>query len=413
MVEADDGVKLGLNDEVIKQGLGIIGKHPILLKHTYLYFKAPAGCVTDISSLEKYPNLMYLKLANNKLVELRALSSLPTLVQLDVSNNELTNCLNYEVAHCKEGNSWIDGDEAIGSMLTLANLSNNKISQLRDLSHHAHLEVLMLSNNAIKSITGLHNLNFLKVLDLSYNNITKIEGLDGLNIQELNLEGNHIMSLTGLAKLAKLAVLNVKGNRIGSLHPLKESKHLTVINACDNEIKYIRNTEYLSDLQWLGWIELMGNPCAKKHLYRRRVIFRLPFLTTLDKSDVSADERVEMANCYRLAEGSDLLKRANIFQKYNPDDKFTIAGPNGSFIDDEQDLTEEKLCKDCDFHDDVSMDEIQSAVHDTAGSFMASVTRSASAELDKMEDMLAETTTPHRHTVMYNQVPEDGEDEGL
>ena len=46
-------------------------------------------------------------------------------------------------------NAWADGDTAIGSMLTLANLSNNSIGVIGDLSHHLHLEVLKLGETAL------------------------------------------------------------------------------------------------------------------------------------------------------------------------------------------------------------------------------------------------------------------------
>lgn len=336
-----EGGESVLSHDLVKKGLGVLGKHPILLNHTYLELKVPAGDVANIDILENFPNLMYVNISKNKVVDLKVLQNLPSLVQLDASNNELTDCLDFTLAQCTGDNAWSDGDTALGSMLTLANLSFNKIGTLPDLSHHSHLEVLMLSNNSISTIQGLSSLKFLNVLDLSNNKISTIQGLDGLPIQELNLGGNSISSLEGLDKLPRLSNLNISNNDVMSLSALKGCKQLRVLNACDNRVVFIRQTEFLSGLPWLGVLELMGNPCSKKQYYRRRVLFRLPNLERLDKSNVAPEEKIETANLYGLESGGDLTERANIFNKHYPNDQFEVYGP--FFMDDEDGVTDEQL----------------------------------------------------------------------
>lgn len=330
-----------LSHEVVKRGLGVLGKHPILLNHTYLELKVPTGDVENIDILENFPNLMYVNIAKNKVADLKVLQNLPSLVQLDASNNELTECLDFTLARCTGDNAWSDGDTALGSMLTLANLSFNKIGTLPDLSHHIHLEVLILANNSISTIEGLSALKFLNVLDLSNNKISRIQGLGDLPIQELNLGGNSINSLEGLDKLPRLSSLNVSNNDVMSLSALKECKQLRVLNACGNRVVYIRQAEFLSELPWLGVVELMGNPCSRKQYYRRRVLYRIPKLERLDKSNVSPEERIETANLYGLESGGDLNERAGIFNKHYPQDQFEVHGP--FFMDDEDGVTEEQL----------------------------------------------------------------------
>ena len=287
-----------LTEDAVKSGLSVLGKHPVLLKHCFLELKVEDKEVCDISLLAQYPQLLYLHLSKNKISNLDVLSSLPSLVQLDVSHNQITDCLGFKIDRCTSANSWAQGDESFGSMLTLANLSHNSLTKLTSLDHHSYLEILLLSNNKISEIEGLSNLQFLKVLDLSYNNLTEIKGLDNLQIQELNLEGNQIVELSNLEKLPKLSSLNVKGNSIKSLSHLQMCDQLLVLDVGDNQLEHIRQTELLSKLPLLTSLTMKGNPCYTKRLYRRRVIFRLQKLLKLDSSDVSAEEIIEARNMY-------------------------------------------------------------------------------------------------------------------
>ena len=106
------------------------------------------------------------------------------------------------------------------------------------------------------------------MLDLSNNNLTEIDGLQGLLIIELNLEGNKIRNLTGLAENPRLSVLNVSNNRISSLAPLTSCLQLHNLNVSGNEIQYIRQVEFLGDFKWLRLFNFSGNPCGTKKFYR-------------------------------------------------------------------------------------------------------------------------------------------------
>ena len=365
-----------LSHEVVKKGLGVIGKHPIMLNHAYLELKIPEGSVDNIDILSNFPHLMHVCLAKNKITDLKVLENLPTLVQLDVSNNKLTECLNFNLAHCTMENAWTDGDTAIGSMLTLANLSKNSIGVIGDLSHHLHLEMLNLEGNNISKIEGLSSLKFLNVLNLSNNKIQKIEGLDGLNLQELNLSGNILADLTGLEGLSRLSSLDVSKNELMSLSPLTRCAQLRVLTACDNKILYIRQCEFLRRLQWLGVVELMGNPCSKKQLYRRRVLLHLPKLQKLDKSQVEPEELIETANLYGLEDGSDLASRAEIFSRYYPNDVFEVHGP--LFMDDEESLTAEELSRTYNWRDDLTAEDEGRLARDASEKFLGDITAQTS-----------------------------------
>jgi hypothetical protein len=201
----------------------------------------------------------------------------------------------------------------------------------------------------------------LQVLDLSYNRLTMIEGLDGLNIEELSLEGNTISDLTGLAQLPRLSSLNVAHNTITSLTPLAaHNKSLLHINLQYNRIAIIRQVECLQSIPWLQVLELAGNPCFAKPLYRERVVFRLPNLGKLDVTMISAEERVSDKCCVKSSfcqhgllmqciscsqiracnlynsPGGDIDNRTEVFLSVFPISQFVNTGP--TLVDDELDM---------------------------------------------------------------------------
>ena len=325
--------------EVIKAGLGHLGKHPTRLAHAYLSLSVPKRGLESVEILANYPNLMYVDVSANKIADLRVLELLPTLVQLNASWNNLSECLDFAPARCTDENAWSQGDQAAGSMLTLADLSNNKIVELREenLSAHPFLETLLLGHNSISRIQGLQSLAYLQVLDLSYNRITSIEGLAGLRVQELSLEGNLLTSAEGLAGLSQLCVLNISQNQIRSLYPLQTCDKLLRLEAGHNDLQHIKQTLFLRDIPWLAYLSLAGNPCCKKPHYRYRVLFRLPALKRLDASNVTAEEQIRTCNLFQV-QGGDLEARAAVFAAHFPGELFGDFGPTANFVDDEQDV---------------------------------------------------------------------------
>jgi len=337
LVKNMEGVPVSESSETIKSGLGQLGLHPILGRHCYLALCVSKADLQSVDILANYPNLMYVDVSSNKISDLRVLELLPTLVELNASWNDLTNCLDFAPALCDSDNAWSQGDLAVGSMLTLANFSHNRISRLNDLDRHPFLETLLLSHNSIERIQGLQSLAYLQVLDLSYNRISVIEGLDGLRLQELNLEGNQLESADGLAKLVNLSVLNISHNKIRSLYPLRLCNKLLKLEAGYNDIQVIKQALFLRDIPWLGFLSLRGNPCCRKIHYRYRILFRLPMLKRLDVTNVTAEEHIRTCNLFRV-QGGDLEAREAVFALHFPGEPFEDFGPTANFVDDEQDL---------------------------------------------------------------------------
>lgn len=264
------------------------------------------------------------------------------------SKNCLTKCLDYAPPLCLD-DAWSTGHTAVGSLLVSADLSQNYIADIGDLSHHPNLECLLLGANSISTISGLSKLSHLQVLDLSNNQIECITNLDNLPIRELNISGNRITSLKGLSKLPYLTALNASANKIASLYPLADCQQLNFVDVSRNQCRSIRQVVYLRKLQWLKTLVFDGNPCSIKPFYRSRVAYFLPYLIQLDKMIISAEERVRALNLYKSTDG-DLDMRKDVFAKYFPNEPFVDYSP--VFYDDELDCTMTELEAD-DGNDDV------------------------------------------------------------
>lgn len=194
---SNEAVQL-LNMETCKKGLKTLGLHPVTQRHAFLELSLPSLGIEDIGVLQNFPQIVYLDISHNCISSLRVLENMSSLLQLRARfvhvicsatsstagadtgccspscgcgcccgcrNNKITDCLNFSPPHCKETHSWPEGGKAIGSMLTLVDLSHNHIRRIGDLSHHRFLECLLLAKNQLSWIEGLHNLRFLQVHD--------------------------------------------------------------------------------------------------------------------------------------------------------------------------------------------------------------------------------------------------------
>lgn len=108
------------------------------------------------------------------------------------------------------------------------NLSNNEILNIWPLP--TCLEILNLSGNLISSTnTALINLQKLQNLDLSGNSLTDLKGLAGLrSLKVLNVSKNSLCSLTGAESLKSLLELDASYNK------LSKKEDIVIINRCYN-----------------------------------------------------------------------------------------------------------------------------------------------------------------------------------
>ena len=80
-----------------------------------------------------------------------------------IRNNRLKDCLGFSAKKCSIDNAWPDGQNAVGSMLAIADLSGNHIYTIGDIQQHKYLERLVLASNCITRISGLQSLKYLSV----------------------------------------------------------------------------------------------------------------------------------------------------------------------------------------------------------------------------------------------------------
>jgi Leucine-rich repeat (LRR) protein len=228
------------------------------------------------------------------------------------------------------------------SVLTAADLSYNKITSMRALSHHCNLQRLNLSSNGIKVIAGLEGLVCLRHLNLSCNSITTIQGLDGLPLVELNLSDNSITAIQNLpcevftttmdnnsssacsssssSKSVPLRRLNLARNAITDLSGLQHCTSVVALDLTGNAVAAVRQTEWLQPCTLLRELSLSHNPVAALEWYRLRVLLRLQSLTLLDSEPVTANEKVKALNLAGGA-GSDLANRQRVFEAaFTPDE---------------------------------------------------------------------------------------------
>ncbi len=109
---------------------------------------------------------------------------------LDIPNYLFEDCEEFEMAY--SGIESLDGIEYC-RQIKILDVSNNDISDIRNLWDLQNLEELYLANNQIEDIETLSNLSLLRVLDLSTNLIEDISPLFNMsNLKYVNLIGNFI-----------------------------------------------------------------------------------------------------------------------------------------------------------------------------------------------------------------------------
>jgi hypothetical protein len=119
----------------------------------------------------------------------------------------------------------------------------------------------------------------------------------------------------GLENLVNLRKLGVSQNQITTLDGLEPLQALDELDARDNCIERVREVEFLERLPLFSSLLLQGNPCSDLPFYRRRVVFRLQQLRTLDGIAVTSDDKIKAINLHGGDE-SDLKHRRETFRKH-------------------------------------------------------------------------------------------------
>jgi Leucine-rich repeat (LRR) protein len=139
-------------------------------------------------------------------------------------------------------------------------LAENQIVDLKPLAGLKNLQSLTLSKNQIKDLSPLRELTHLQYLELRDNAVTDLGPLSGLTtLSALYAGGNQVSDLGPIGGLTKLASLSAGGNQIKDVGPVAKLTRLVTVDLHDNQIK---DAAPLAKLQTVGSLNLMKNRIA-------------------------------------------------------------------------------------------------------------------------------------------------------
>ncbi|KAF8208591.1 hypothetical protein K438DRAFT_1812522 [Mycena galopus ATCC 62051] len=179
--------------------------------------------LTDVEPFEPHwENLGTVDLSDRRLESAARLKEfLPSLDALNLNANQL---------------SWLSGIP--GGVRTLS-VASNRLTGLTSYSHLLNLENLDISRNEVDSLRQLTPLRHLRELRADGNSITSAEGLERMDgLVKLSLEGNALTELN-LApfRWTRLEMLNVSGNRIERVSGLAGLQALVAFNVDENLLR--------------------------------------------------------------------------------------------------------------------------------------------------------------------------------
>ncbi|KAJ7505561.1 hypothetical protein B0H11DRAFT_1796409 [Mycena galericulata] len=144
---------------------------------------------------------------------------LPVLDALNLNDNQL---------------AWLSG--VPGGVRTLS-VASNRLTGLTSYSHLLNLENLDISRNEVDSLRQLTCLRHLRELRADGNALTNVEGLERMDgLVKLSLAGNALSGTLDLApyRWTRLEMLDVRGNRLAGVRGLAGLQALAALNVEDN-----------------------------------------------------------------------------------------------------------------------------------------------------------------------------------
>lgn len=174
--------------------------------------------LTDLSGIEYFTNLTYLRCGNNELASLDV-SALRRLETLDCGTNKLTTLDVSDLTgltrlFCdKNLLTTLDVSDLTG--LTTLDCSNNKLANL-NASSLTGLTYLNCNNNSLNSL-DVKGLTKLKSLNCTNNQLTTLDASGLTNLSTLNCYGNASMTSLNVTGLSNLEKLECYRNQLTSL----------------------------------------------------------------------------------------------------------------------------------------------------------------------------------------------------
>ncbi|CRH00335.1 leucine-rich repeat protein, putative [Plasmodium relictum] len=167
--------------------------------------------------IEKYKHLKYINMSNNKISDIKNLCLLPNIIFLDISFNLIENLKGFK-KKCLENCIYIN-----------------------------------ISHNLIKNIEKV-NLKSIIEFDLSYNNINNLNIYFSNTIKKLNLSNNCIKNLNFKNKLTNLELLDLSSNPLENLDFYEITPNLNFLKINNistlpkDQLKSLNNFKFLEYL---------------------------------------------------------------------------------------------------------------------------------------------------------------------
>ena len=224
------------------------------------YLAANNANITNLSGLEKFPNLQTLVLANNQISDISPLTGLTKLMYLYLNDNQIVNIPPLsgltKLNSVTLANNQIDNITALAGLpnLYFLYLDNNHVNQISALSGLTKLIYLGLSGNTIEDISVLASMTNLQAVYLDSNRISNISALTSLlNLQSIRLSANLVSDLSPLNNKTTLYNLELDSNPVTDIHYLSTLSNLRSLKLCsdnidDSDLSFLVGLGNLSEL---------------------------------------------------------------------------------------------------------------------------------------------------------------------
>jgi len=241
----------------------------------------------NLAGLEQAVNLTSLKATHNSLTNIQALKGLKKMHTLHLDGHQ----------GGEENLGALESLAPIGTMYSLSRLyvSHYPVTNTADLVGLRYLRSLTarhcriadisslagfkstlsevdLTGNQIEDLSGLAGLGKITKLTLSNNQISNLEPLAALTgLKELRMDNNAVADVAALAKLPNLEVISLVGNQIKNVDAFRDFPALKSLNIDGNPVDDITKLTGIIGLRWLS-IQDTGLDIAKDSKQRRMVM---------------------------------------------------------------------------------------------------------------------------------------------
>lgn len=270
-----------------------LGRSPVTLSPVYQAVSLADRKLTSVGALSAYPDLQHVDVSGNQLESLADLTPLSQMRRLNAARNRLSVFPDFRLPVAVDDDADDDADvDDYPRLLLDVNVAGNQIRSfnLQQLSWFRYLTRLDVSGNQLQSLSALRALLRLTYLNASQNAIGDVDGIGHLPLVELNVSANRIATLGGAGlAISTLRYVDLCGNVLDSLSGIAGHRHVAVVHARDNRIKALADLTDLMDLDLLRDLDLRGNPIGATPGYKDDVLFALPRLEKLDGDPVTPD----------------------------------------------------------------------------------------------------------------------------